>query len=144
VFYRQSVTETPTDRRSRAIGRPGRLIGWFCAAGIALVIIEMVSILPWLPDCWWISPGERVLRPGEIDLRYGVMHPGLMGWLGAWGYLASWIWFPVSLWRALRAQRRGIPLQSEERVLLALVPSLFCVAEAILRLTPLRYAYPLV
>jgi hypothetical protein len=74
----------------------------------------------------------------------GVMHLGLVGWLGAWGYLAAIVWIPLAVWRARQARRRGLHLGSHARVLLVLVPTLFLVVQALLRLTPLKYDYPLV
>jgi hypothetical protein len=128
-----------------ALGRGMRLLGWACVVGIACVIIEMLTVLPYLPEIWWTPPEQVRLPPGQVDLRgMGVMHPGLLGWLGTWGHLAAFVWIPLALWRAYQTVRRGTPLESEERVLLALVPTLFVLAEALLRLTPLKYEYPLV
>jgi hypothetical protein len=122
-----------------------RVIGWLCVVGIAAVIVEMVMVLPYLPESWWTPPEQLRLPPGHFDLRgAGVMHPGLIGWFGAWGYLASWVWLPLAGWRAIQAARGGQASSSEERVLLALVSTLLVVLQALLRLTPLKYEYPLV
>ena len=127
------------------LGRGMRLAGWVCVVGIACVIIEMLTVLPYMPDAWWTPPALLGLREGQFDLRgIGVMHPGLLGWLGGWGYLLAFAWFPLAIWRSIRGSRRGTALRSEERILLVLVPTLFLAAQALLRLTPLKYEYPLI
>jgi hypothetical protein len=139
------VSDETGKASGRALGRGMGLVGWVCVVGITCVIIEMVTVLPYLPEAWWTPPEELRLAPGQFDLRgMGVMHPGLLGWLGTWGHLAAFVWIPLALWRTHQAARRGVQLGPEERVLLALVPTLFLVAEALLRLTPLKYEYPLV
>jgi hypothetical protein len=117
-----------------------RLVGWACVVGIACVIIEMLTVLPYLPEVWWTPPEQlRLALLGRFDPRgMGVMHPGLLGWLGIWGHLAAFVWIPLALWRAYQAVRRGVTLESEERVLLALAPILFLLAEALLRLIQRR------
>ena len=103
------------------LGRGMRVAGWLCVAGIACVIIEMVTILPYMPEAWWTPPELLGLREGQVDLRgVGVMHPGLLGWLGGWGYLLAFAWFPAAVWRSTQARRRGMVLRSDERVLLVL------------------------
>jgi hypothetical protein len=72
------------------------------------------------------------------------MHFGLLGWVGAWGYMAAFIWMPLAVWRAIRAKRNGVGLQSDERVVLVLVVALFLAVQLLLRLTPLKYEYPLI
>ena len=127
------------------LSRRMRVIGWLCVAGIAAVIVEMTMVMPYLPASWWVPPEQTSLPPGHVDLRgFGVMHPALLGWVGAWGYMASWVWLPVAGWRAMRAKSRGQACSSSERVLLVLVPTLLVVLQALLRLTPLKYGYPLV
>ena len=127
------------------LGRGMRLAGWVCVVGIASVIIEMVTVLPYIPEAWWTPPALLGLREGQFHLRgVGVMHPGLLGWLGGWGYLLAFAWIPMAIWRSTRARRRGVALRSDERILLALVPTLFLAAQGLLRLTPLKYEYPLI
>jgi hypothetical protein len=122
-----------------------RFAGWVCAVGIACVVLEMAAILPYLREELWTPPDQLQLRPGQFDIRnMGVMHFGLLGWFGAWGYMASIVWIPLAAWRGYRARQRGAVFLPEERVLLALVPTLFLIAQALLRLTPLKYEYPLV
>jgi hypothetical protein len=74
----------------------------------------------------------------------GIMHLGLLGWLGAWGYLAAFAWIPLAIWRVHKLRRQGLRLGSHARVLLVLVPTLFLVAQALLRLTVLKHEYPLI
>jgi hypothetical protein len=125
-----------------AFGRAMHFVGWVCVIGIAFVIVEMVTVLPYLQD-------ERArtasLKEGQCDLRgMGVMDLGPLGWIGTWGYVTAFAWIPLAIWRASQAGRRGLHLGRQARVLLVLVPTLFLVVQALLRLTPLRYGYPLV
>ena len=126
------------------LGRRLRILGWVCVVGIALVIIEMAASLPHMPELWWTPPEEVHLPPGQFDLREMFMHPGLLGWVGGWGYLAAFGWIPLALLRAMRAIRNRIPFRSDERMLIVLVPTLFAVVQGLLRLTPLKYGYPLI
>jgi hypothetical protein len=145
VLSGQQLSDETGKPTGRALGRGMRLVGWACVVGIACVIIEMVTVLPHLAEAWWTPPEQLPLAPAQFDLRgMGVMHPGPLGWLGRWGYLAAFVWIPLAVWRAHQAGRRGATLGSEERVLLALVPTLLVVAQALLRLTPLKYEYPLI
>jgi hypothetical protein len=122
-----------------------RIAGWLCAAGIACVIIEMATVLPYLAEEYSRPSQNAPLPPGQFDLPgLGVMHPGLLGWVGAWGYMAAFIWMPLAVWRAIRARRSGVRLQWDDRVVLVLVVALFLAVQLLLRLTPLRYEYPLV
>jgi hypothetical protein len=90
-------------------------------------------------------PPEQVhLAPGEFDFRIVIICPGLTGWFGAWGYMASWLWLPYAARRAVRASRAGTLLAAGDRVLLAAVPLLIVVVQLLLRGTPLKYGYPLV
>ncbi len=130
--------------QGRVLSRRAQVIGWLCAIGIALLFFELAQSLPYMPADWW-QP-ERDLGPGRFDLRIMVSDPGLIGWVGGWGYLASFLWTPWAFWKAGAAYRRSIPFHASERVILALVPTLFVGLQAFVRLTPLRYAgyqYPL-
>ena len=136
------MTAQTTDATARVLSRRMRIAGWVCAAGIACVIIEMAMVLPYMLEEWSTPPEQVELAPGQFDLRgLGVMHPGLLGWLGAWGYMATFIWIPLATWRGIQAKRRGVPSRSHERVVFVLVIALFLVAQALLRLTPLKYEY---
>jgi hypothetical protein len=126
------------------LGRRLRILGWICVVGIAFVIIEMAAALPSMPELWWTPPEKAQLPPGQFDLRMMYMHPGLLGWVGGWGYLAAFGWIPLAVWRAIRARRTGVRFRSDERVMLLLVPTLFAVVQGLLRLTPLKYGYPLI
>jgi hypothetical protein len=126
------------------LGRTLRILGWVCVVGIALVILDMSTSLPQMPELWWTPPEEVNLPPGQFDLRVMVIHPGLLGWFGMWGYLAAIAWIPLALWRVVRASRSGVPFRSDERVILVLVPTLFAIVQGLLRLTPLKYGYPLI
>ena len=127
------------------LGRGMRIAGWVCVTGTACVIIEMVTVLPYLPEAWWTPPALLALREGQFDVRgLGVMHPGLLGWVGAWGYLLAFAWIPIAIWRCTHAWRRGLALRADERILLVLVLALFLAAQGLLRLTPLKYEYPLI
>jgi hypothetical protein len=121
-----------------------RLVGWLCVIGIAGVIVELVTILPYMQDEWSARAAQPILGPGHFDLRMGIISPGPIGWLGMWGYLAAVVWMPLAAWRAFQAKRQGIPLGTSARILLALVPALFLVVQALLRFTPLGEEYPLV
>jgi hypothetical protein len=145
VLSGHHVSDETDKSQARAFGTTMRFVGWACVVGIACVIIEMVTVLPYLPEHWWIPPDQLRLSPGQFDLRgMGYMHPGLLGWFGQWGYLASFAWMPLAVWRARQVTRRGTGLTGQERVLLAVVPTLFLITQALLRLTPLKYEYPLV
>ena len=139
------MTEQGTTVRRGAFSGVMCLAGWLCAIGIACVIIEMVTLLPYLENEYEAQPAQSDLGQGQVDLRgMGIMHPGPLGWLGGWGYLASLAWMPLAAWQAFRAKRQGIALGLHAGVLLVLVPTLFLAAQALLRLTPLKYEYPLV
>lgn len=145
VLSGHDVSKETSRAEGVAFGRPMRIVGWLCVIGTACVIIEMVTVLPYMQDEWRRPPGELQLPPGQFDFRgMGIMHPGLLGWFGAWGYLAAFPWIPIAVWRAYRARRRAIPIESQARVLLVLVPTLFLLAQALLRLTVLKYEYPLI
>ena len=129
---------------TRVLSRRTQLIGWLCAIGIALLFLELAASLPYMPAEWW-QPA-RDLGPNRFSLREMISDPGLLGWIGGWGYLASFLWMPWAFWKAGMAYRRAVPFHPAERVLLALVPTLFGALQALVRLTPLRYAgyqYPL-
>jgi len=117
------------------------LAGWACLAGVALVIIELMSLLPYLPEHWWRA-GEPVRAiPGgiEIDLRTMNVDFSGIGWLGSWGYMGSFLWIPLAFFRAVEARRRGEVGTRAQRVLLALQCTLLLATLALVRLTPLHY-----
>jgi len=122
------------------LGPAMRLAGWLSVLGMAMVIVEMATTLPYMPESWWLPPEGVPLPPGAFDLRLMEIHPGLLGWLGAWGYLASWVWLPVAVWRLSHSERFTSP---QDRALLILVPLLVLAIQGLLRLTPLKYGYPL-
>jgi hypothetical protein len=132
-----------TARSRRAFGGAVTILGFVCALLVPLAIVDMATQLPFMPEEWWQPLGEVARPPGQFDLRTMVICPGLVGWLGGWGYLLSIVWIPLAGFRAWRASRSGPVLRSHERVLLALVPTLIIVVELILHLTPLKYGYPL-
>jgi hypothetical protein len=119
------------------------VVGVLCILGMAGVIVEMTSALEWLPPGWWL-PEDRPRPPGTFEFREAWIHPGLFGWLGGWGYLASWIWLPLVAWQLLRAKRRGLALRPVDRVLPIVVALQIVAVQCLLRLTPLRYGYPLI
>ncbi len=129
--------------KKRVLGRVARAVGWWCVVGLALLIVDMASNLPTIPDEWWLPPEQVQLPPGGFDLRVMIMCPGPVGWLGSWGYMTSWLWLPYAIWRAVHASRAGVGLARGERVLLAVVPLLILVVQLLLRGTPLKYGYPL-
>jgi len=118
-------------------------LGWICAVLLPLLIIDMAVQLPYMPEEWWRPAGDVPLLPGHFDLRTMAICPGLVGWLGGWGYLFSLIWIPLAGFRGWRATRAGVRWQPSERILLVLIPTLIIVVELIQHLTPLKYGYPL-
>jgi hypothetical protein len=126
------------------LGRGLRVTGWLCAASIACVIIELVTVLPYMQQVWSTPPGQ-LSAPDLFDLRsMAIMDPGILGWIGSWGYYGSYAWILVAGWRAYQSRRMGCPFGTEVRILLLLVPTLLLVTQGLLRLTVLRYGYPLV
>ncbi len=131
--------------QTRILGRVATGIGVFCVVGLTLVIVDMAQTLAFLPEHWWRPPDDQAMSPFQFDLRHmGVICPGPIGWLGAWGYLISWLWLPFATWRAIRGSRSGVRLRPRERVLLTVVPLQILAVQLLLRATPLKYAYPLV
>ncbi len=132
-----------TGERKRILGRASVILGWFCVLAMPLAIVDMVKSLPEM-ETWWHPPADgAAMSTGQFDLRMMVICPGPLGWLGGWGYLASLAWLPFAGWQAWRGRRAGIPFEFHERVLVTVIPVLVVVVQLLLRLTPLRYAYPL-
>lgn len=136
--------EGMTGERKAVLGRAARVLGCLVAILMPLVIVDMAQSLPLMPEAWWHPPAEGALAPGQFDLRMMVICPGPLGWLGTWGYLISLLWVPIAAYQTWRGLRAGLVLMPLERILLVLVPTLIVVVQLLLRLTPLRYAYPLV
>ncbi len=118
-----------------------RLVGWLCAFGIALVLFDLLLLLPRLPGQWW-QP-EQPLRidangGAQFDLRIMNVDFGL-AWLGSWGYLAAFVWIPVALVKVFRARQNGVTTSPTERIILVLLVVLLCAISALVHLTPLRY-----
>jgi len=126
-----------------AFGRTHLILGWVCAALLPLVIIEMALQLLNMPAGWSRPAALEPPSPGRFDLRMVVICLSPIGWLGGWGYLLTVVWVPLAAYRAWGAIRGGVSFARQERLLLALVPSLVAVIELIHHLTPLRYGYPL-
>jgi hypothetical protein len=120
-------------------------LGVFCALGTAAVLAEMLMLLPYLLE----EARERASRPvppGAVSFEgLSIICPGLIGWLGFWGYLAAWFWLPVAGWRISSSRRRGDRLRPIDRLLPTLVALEILALQCVLRLTPLqREGYPLV
>jgi hypothetical protein len=122
------------------LSRRLRVIGWVCAAGIALMIFDLVMLLQSLPTEWWTE--ERVVEAagGGISLRIMWADLGL-AWIGQWGYLASLIWVPTAIVRMVRRSRTGAVLLPAERILFVVLCSLLAIITALVHLTPLRYPH---
>ena len=131
-------------QESNVLGPVARVVGWWCVVSLALLIVDMAMNLPGLPADWWLPPEQAHLAPGGFNLRLMIICPGLSGWLGLWGYMASWLWLPYAAWRAVRDFRGGRSFPTRDRVLLAAVPLLIVVVQLLLRAPPLQYGYPLV
>jgi hypothetical protein len=144
VFDGDRVNEDAPSTKAEAFSPKLQLMGWLCVPGIGCLLVEMMTQLPYMPEAWWAPAGQTPLPPGKFDLRWAFIDPGLLGWLGGWAYLAAWIWVPVAIWRSVRANRSGIALRPLERVLLLLVPAPLALVQGLLRLTPLKYGYPLI
>jgi hypothetical protein len=125
------------------LGLKARIVGWLCVVGMVLVIIEMLTNLPFMPENWWQAEDAVTLPPGHFDLRLMIICPGPIGWSGAWGYLAAWIWLPYALWRWVNAARAGVAVLPQERILIAIALLLVLGIQVLLRGTPLKYGYPL-
>jgi hypothetical protein len=133
-----------TAKGKRILGGFLLVLGWFCVLAIPLAIFDMIQMLPEMSEPRWQPPAEGAgVSGGQFDLRMMVICPGPLGWLGGWGYLASLVWLPIAGWQAWRGRRAGTPFGFHERVLFTLIPVLVVVVQALLRLTPLRHAYPL-
>jgi hypothetical protein len=133
-----------TVERRRVFGRALVIVGWLCVLAIPLAIVEMVESLRGMPEAWWRPPADgTAMSSWQFDLRMMVICPGPLGWLGGWGYLISLAWLPIAALHAWRRRSAGVPFGFHERVLLTVVPILIVVVQLLLRLTPLRYAYPL-
>ena len=117
------------------------LAGWACLIGIALIVKELVSLLPYLPEHWWRAADPIRPIPGgiEIDLRTMFVDFSGIGWLGGWGYVASFVWVPVAVLRAIQARRRGDAGTRGQRILLASQCSVLLATLALVHLTPLHY-----
>jgi hypothetical protein len=129
--------------KSSTLGKPAIILGCVSAALLPLLILDMAVQLPYMPEEWWRPEGAVPGPPGSFDLRMMVICPGMVGWLGLWGYLFALAWMPLAAYRAWRARRSGASLRSYERILLATIPTLIIVIELIHHLTPLKYGYPL-
>ena len=119
------------------------VVGMLCALGIAGAMAEMLATLAYLTEAvrtlGATAPATSVSFKGM-----SIICPGLIGWLGAWGYLASWIWLPTATWRIRRRHREGKPLRSLDLFLPALVGIEIVLLQCLLRLTPLAAeGYPL-
>jgi hypothetical protein len=81
---------------------------------------------------------------GTLDLRtMTIICPGPIGWLGAWGYMASLVWLPYAGWRAVRARRSGMGFAMHDAIPLLVVAVQIVAVQVLLRSTPLKYGYPL-
>ncbi|MET0555041.1 MAG: hypothetical protein ABW221_18510 [Vicinamibacteria bacterium] len=126
-----------------ALSRRMVVIGAFCALGIAAVLTEMLALLPYLLE----EERERAARAttgtGISFEGLSIICPGLIGWLGFWGYLASWVWLPLAVWRVSRSDSTG--RRGRDRLLPLLVALEILALQCVLRLTPLqREGYPLI
>ncbi len=117
------------------------IAGCVCLVGVAIIINELVTLLPYLPEHWW-RPGESVRSiPGgiEIDLRTMNVDFAGVGWLGSWGYMPSFLWIPVALFFAIQARRRGEAGTRIQHILLASNCILLLATLALVHFTPLHY-----
>jgi hypothetical protein len=130
-----------TDAHPGIWGRKMQVVGWLCVVGVALVIFDLVSLLPHLPEAWWHpeQPPRLDQRGGmTFDLRTMSVDFGL-AWLGDWGYLAALIWIPTAVARAVRARPLGLTSTPAERILFVTLCVLMTAASLLVHLTPLRY-----
>jgi hypothetical protein len=126
-----------------ALDRRMIAVGALCAVGIAAVIGEMAALLPFLVEERRAFAAARAAGGFAVE-GTAFIHHGLLGWLGAWGYLASWIWLPAAAWRVRRLHRAGGPLRSPDLFLPSLVGIEIVLLQCLLRLTPLAArGYPL-
>lgn len=115
-----------------ALGRRMIVVGALCAIGIAGVLAEMLATLPFLIEerrALAAAPADGGVRVRGLS----VICPGLIGWLGTWGYLASWIWLPIATWRVRRHYRDGGWLRSLDLLLPSLVGTEIVLLQCLLR-----------
>jgi hypothetical protein len=118
-----------------------QVVGWLCILGVSLVILDLVRLLPLLPEHWWRPEQPPALDPQggmTFDLRMMTVDSGL-AWLGGWGYLAALIWIPTAIVRAVRARSRGMITAPRERIVFVTLCLLMTVTWSLVHLTPLRY-----
>jgi hypothetical protein len=119
-----------------------RIVGWLCLVGVALVIYDLVTFLPWLPEHWW-HPEQppRVVGHGmQFDLRTMIVDFFGLGWIGSWGYIASFVWIPVAVSRFIRSRQQGRAALPSERIILVALCLLLVAVSLLVHLTPLHYA----
>jgi hypothetical protein len=126
-----------------ALGRRMIVVGALCALGIAGAMAEMLATLPYLAE-EGRAPAATAPAMSVSFKGMSAICPGLIGWLGAWGYLASWIWLPAATWRVRRRHREGGRVRSLDLLLPSLVGIEIVLLQCLLRLTPLAAeGYPL-
>jgi hypothetical protein len=118
------------------LGRPARILGLVCVLGLAVLAVELIAYLPYMPNAWWLPQ-----QSSEMDFRNGmVTHFTSEGMLGAWAYLVSLVWLPWAWLAAFRSWRRGAPIDSFSRVITATVTLEFVLLQVVVRMTPLKYS----
>ena len=129
-------------RGEGALGRRRRGIGWFCFACTAIVVLDLLLMLPTMPAKWWTPPEPVTLASTspEWDLRIMYVDFGL-GSFAWWGYALSVFWIPLAALRAYRSTRVGLAMALEEWILVVGLVVLASLPSAIVRLTPLKYAH---
>jgi hypothetical protein len=117
-----------------------RVAGWLCALGVALMIIDLLAFLPYLPSVWWLPEGPPQLDGKWIHFDLRIMHADLgVAWLGQWGYLGSFIWLPWASLRAWHGGKAGRRARPSERILFVTLGTLLVAVSCLRHFTPLRY-----
>jgi len=111
------------------------IVGWLCGLGIALVLVDVATILPYLRPEDWNPPPPK---PNEFVLDTMIIHCSLVGWVGAWGYIAALLWWPLAAWRFIAGFRSGVHPTVREWAVFGAVPLLATALQLLVWLTPLR------
>src|SRR5262245_15567224 len=138
-----SVFDGPTDMSANdykgTLSRRLKTVGWLCATGVALVILDSALVLPTLPEAWWRPAQPLQVDTSTMHLDFRMMtHMSLLGWLGGWGYMGGLLWLPIAVTRMVKGWLNGQHANRADLAVLGTLCGLVLGSIALVHLTPLR------